>query len=251
MLHTYWRNPLAQRLTLLLCYIILPATSAYSQSALTPDASQPFREAKVIERIDAAVKHRSDHIAGYSVREIYSIFRNGESNPSVQVTVNTVFKRGAGKDYTPVSATGSSVLRNIVVDKVLANEKEMARAENRDKVSITSANYEMHLLPGKVTLNGRDCIVVSLKARRKTSTLLNGKGWFDAGDLTLVHLEGSPAQSVSVFAGDTSGRRDYERIEGFSMAQHAELHSHSFLFGDTLLKIDYSDYKIDLDPKAP
>jgi hypothetical protein len=33
------------------------------------------------------------------------------------------------------------------------------------------------------------------------------------------------------------------------MAQHAEMHSHSFLFGETLMKIDYSNYQIQTDPK--
>jgi hypothetical protein len=142
------------------------------------------------------------------------------------------------------------MLRSIVIDKVLANEKEMARAENREKVAITSANYEMHLLPGKTIQNGRECVIMTLKARRKQTYLLNGKGWFDASDFTLVHLEGSPAQSVSIFAGDMAGKRDYDRIDGFSMAQHAELHSHSFLFGDTVMKIDYSEYKLDLEPSS-
>jgi len=109
----------------------------------------------------------------------------------------------------------------------------------------------MQLLPGHETINGRDCIMMNLKARRKVTYLFNGKGWFDAADFTLVHLEGAPAQSVSIFAGDAAGKRDYGRINGFSMAQHAELHTHNFLLGDTLMKIDYSDYQIQLEPRSP
>jgi hypothetical protein len=232
------------------CSLLLIA-QASSQTAKPISDSHSLSEAEVIQRIDGAVSFRTSHISGYSVKELYSIYRNGDPSPAAQVTVKTIYNRTSGKEYTPVSQTGSSMLRNIVIEKILANEKEMARTENHDKVAITSANYEMHLLPGKVTINGRDCVVVTLKARRKLSYLLNGKGWFDAGDYTLVHLEGSPAQSVSVFAGETAGKRDYDRIQGFSMAKYAELHSHSFLFGNTALKIDYSEYKIDIDPNAP
>jgi hypothetical protein len=142
-------------------------------------------------------------------------------------------------------------MRNVVVDKVLGNEKEMAKAANRESVALTSANYEMHPEPGVVQFNGKPCILVHLKARRKISYLFNGKGWFDANDFTLVHIEGNPAASPSFFAGQTGGIRDYAKVEGFSMAQHAEMHSHSFLFGDTLLKIDYTDYQIQLEPKSP
>jgi len=232
---------------LIFCFI----ARASSQTAGRDSKVQPLSESETIQRIDAAVAFRTAHISGYSVKELYSIYRNGGVDPAAQVTVRTVYTRGAGKDYTPIAATGSSMLRNIVIEKILANEKEMARAENREKVAITSSNYEMHLQPGKVVMNGRECVVVTLKARHKMSYLLNGKGWFDAADFTLVHLEGSPAQSVSVFAGETAGRRDYDRIDGFSMAKFAELHSHSFLFGDTVLKIDYSEYKIDADSTSP
>jgi hypothetical protein len=206
---------------------------------------------EAIRRIDAAVHARTGSIAGYTVQELYSIYRNGEATPSAQVTVKTVYTRSAGKEYTPIAQTGSSLLRNIIIDRILANEKEMARAVNRESVAITSANYEMHPEPGAVFFNGRSCILVDIKARRKISYLFNGKAWFDAADFTLVHIEGSPAQSPSFFAGETSGRRDYTKVDGFSMALHAELHSHSFLFGNTILKIDYTDYQIQLESTKP
>jgi hypothetical protein len=183
------------------------------------------------------------------VRELYTIYRNGETTPAVQVTVQTVYNRATGKEYTPIAQTGSALLRSVVIDRILANEKQMARAANRESVALTSRNYEMHPEPGTVLFNGRPCLLVDLKARRKIPYLFNGKGWFDAADFTLVHIEGSPAQSPSIFAGETSGRRDYTRIDGFSMAQQAEMHSKSFLFGKTTLRIDYSEYKIELqDP---
>jgi len=221
-----------------------------SQSAPQSAQSSQLQDGEVIRRIDAAVKARVDHISGYTVQELYSIYRNGEANPSVQVTVRTTYNRDTGKDYTPISATGSSILRSAVIDKVLANEKEMAKAANRESVAVTSTNYEMQPLPGHISINGRDCVIVNLKARRKVSYLFNGKGWFDASDFTLVHLEGSPAQSVSMFAGDATGKRDYAKIDGFSMAQHAEMHTHNFLLGDTLMKIDYTDYQIQLEPRT-
>jgi hypothetical protein len=213
-------------------------------------AGEPLRNDEVTQRIDAAVKFRNDSIARYTVQELYSIYRNGGTEPAAQVTVNVVYSRDVGKEFTPVSATGSTVLRNMVIDKVLAGEKEMAKAANRDSVSVTSANYEMRLHPEHAAINGRDCIVMDIKARRKASSLLNGKGWFDAGDFTLVQLEGSPAASLSMFAGDATGKREYARVDGFSMAQHSELKTHNFLLGDTLVKIDYTDYKIQVAPGA-
>jgi hypothetical protein len=215
---------------------------ARAQSAPTPG--------DVIRGIDHAVAHRTQSIASYSVQELYTIYRNGETTPSAEVTVKTVYTRDHGKEYTPISQSGSGLMRSVVINHILANEKEMATAQNRESVALTSANYEMTPEPGIVTWNGHACVIVDLKARRKISYLFNGKGWFDAHDFTLVHIEGSPAASPSFFAGQSDGRRDYTKVDGFSMAQHAEMQSHSRLFGSTILKIDYTNYQIQLDPAA-
>jgi hypothetical protein len=240
------RFPYLRHLSISALLFISAANLSHAQS---PQAASRPTDAEIIQRIDHAVQYRAQTINSYTVQEIYSIYRNGEANPSVQVTVKTQYTRANGKDYTPISETGSSILRSAVIDRVLANEKEMAKAANRESVAVTSANYEMHPQPGIVSRNGRDCVLVEIQARRKIPYLFNGKAWFDATDFTLVHIEGAPAASPSFFAGQTGGVRDYDKVDGFSMAQHAELHSHSFLFGDTLMKIDYSNYQIQLEPK--
>lgn len=223
--------------------IVFLASIARAQPA--PAAPSP---AEIIQRIDQAVQHRTQSVSAYTVQELYSLYRNGETSPSVQVTVKTTYNRSTGKDYAIVSQTGSAFLRSAVIDHVLANEKEMAKASNRESVALTSQNYELRPEPGIVTQNGRPCVIVDLKARRKIPFLFNGRGWFDATDFTLVHIEGSPAASPSFFAGQTGGVREYTKVDGFSMAQRAEVHSHSLLFGNTFLRIEYSNYQIRLDP---
>ena len=241
---------------ILFCAIALLAGISASAQTPTPattptQASTPLpTKEEAIQRIDAAVHARTEAIAGYSVEEHYAIFRNGEQHPSAEVTVKTVYDRATGKEYTPIAQSGSDLLRSIVIDKVIANEKEMAKAANRESVSVTSANYDMEPEPAPATLNNHDCLIMDLRARRKATYLFNGKAWFDLADFTLLHLEGSPAQSVSFMAGDTTGTRDYEKIQGFSMATRANVHSHSFLMGTTVMTIDYTNYQIQLD-KAP
>ena len=240
-------RPSVARIAAILAFACLLSPLA-AQSQAPPPEQLPSDQ--IIQRIDQAVHQRTQSVAAYTVQELYSIYRNGEANPSVQVTVKTTYTRETGKDYAIVSQTGSSLLRSAVIDRVLANEKEMAKASNRDSVSLTSSNYEMTPEPGIVTQNGRPCVIVELKARRKIPFLFNGRGWFDTSDYTLVHIEGSPAASPSFFAGQTGGIRDYAKVDGFSMAQKAEVRSHSFLLGDTLMRIDYSNYQIQVEPQS-
>lgn len=235
--------------------LTLLACAAGLQPALAQQASQPLpsqtpSDQEIIARIDAAVQQRSDNLAAYSVQETYSIYRNGEDKPSAVETVQTTFDHAAGKDYASVSHSGSGLLRNTVIAKVLAGEKEMSSAANRPGVLVTSTNYDMRPQPGVVDLNGHKCIVVDLTPKRKSPHLFIGKEWVDAADFTVIRLAGTPSESPFFFAGDTTVSRDYGKVDGLPMATHAEARSHSFLLGDTVMKIDYIGYKIDRSTTA-
>jgi hypothetical protein len=228
------------------CALALAVASAFAQQ---PGPSGKT-EVEIIQGIDAAVYARFRAISGYSVQEQYSIYRNGETNPAAQETIHTVYTRAVGKQYTPIAQSGSSFLRSAVIDRLLAGEKDLNLAANREGALITSKNYDLQPQPGIVDLNGRQCIVVAIKPLRKSPHLFTGKIWIDASDYTVVRLEGAPSQSPSVFAGQATVARDYIKVEGFSMATHAQARSHTFLLGDTLLKIDYTNYQIQQDPSA-
>jgi len=51
-----------------------------------------------------------------------------------------------------------------------------------------------------------------------------------------------------VLAGETRMLRQYASIDGFAMATHARAESSTFLYGRTVVKIDYSDYNIERRP---
>jgi hypothetical protein len=238
-------RPIATRTAACGAFALVIATAFAQQAA--PAAKT---DAEIIHGIDEAVLRRTNAISTYTVQEQYTLFRNGDTSPAAEETIKTVYTRAVGKEYTPIAQSGSAFLRSAVIDKVLAGEKDLNLAANRDGALITSKNYDLQPQPGTVDLNGRRCIVVGLKPLRKSSHLFTGKMWIDASDSTVVRLEGAPSQSPSVFAGRATVARDYVKIDGFSMATHAEARSHTFLFGDTLLKIDYTNYQIQQAPAA-
>jgi outer membrane lipoprotein-sorting protein len=222
--------------------ILFACMGAFFCAAQQPDS------ASVIRQVDAAVKARVDHIAGYTVTEHYAVYRGkDEVHPAAEMTVKTVYRKETGKSYTILSQSGSEFIGKHVLNTLLDNEKEINLPGIREHSWFTSANYEMKLKTGVVErLDGRDCFALAITPRRKASNMIEGTLWVDALDGSIVRLEGTTSQSPSIFTEPAHVMRRYTSMDGFSMATQARAVSESFLLGRATVTIDYRDYQIQL-----
>jgi hypothetical protein len=230
------RSRLFQRL---FCLLVALQSVAFSQA-------QPPDQAAIVRGVDAAVKTRLDNIASYTVTEHYAVYRNNdETHPAAEMTVKTNYQRDTGKTYTILSQSGSELIRRLVLNSILDNEKRINQPGMRESSWLTSANYELKLNPGgPQQMDGRDCYVLSIDPRQKAPNRIVGTIWVDTGDESIVKLQGTASKSVSVFTGPTQVMRQYANVDGFAEATHARATSSSFLFGQTVVTIDYSGYAI-------
>jgi hypothetical protein len=206
--------------------------------------------ASIIQKVDAAVKARVDSIVGYTDTEHYSVYRNhDEVHPVAEMTVKTTYRQDSGKSYAILSQSGSQIIRNMVLGSILDNEKQINLPGTREGSWITSANYVMKLQAGGTQpMNGRDCYLLRLIPKRKAPYLVDGTLWVDARDGAIVQLVGFASKSASFLTGPTQMMRQYTNIYGFAEATQARAVSNSFLFGQTVVTIDYRDYQIQLRP---
>jgi hypothetical protein len=203
-------------------------------------------EAAIIRGVDSAVKARLDSIASYTVTEHYAVYRNNdETHPVSEMTVKTNYQRETGKTYTILSQSGSAMIQRLVLNSILENEKRINEPGTRESSWLTSANYEMKLNPGgPQQMDGRDCYALSINPRQKAPNHIEGTIWVDTRDESIVKLQGTASKSVSVFTGPTQVMRQYANVDGFAEATRARATSSSFLFGRTVVTIDYSGYEI-------
>ncbi len=210
--------------------------------------AQQLDEATLIKGVDAAVKARLDNVLGYTVTEHYAVFRgNDETHPAAEMTVKTVYREESGKTYTPISQSGSALIRSQVLGAILENERVLNLPGNREAAWITSANYHMHLQPtGHQLIDGRDCVLLSLVPKHSSPHLFTGTLWVDSKDFSIVQLQGVTSKNPSFLTGPTKVMRQYAPVSGYAQATHARAESNSFLLGKTVVKIDYSDYQVQL-----
>jgi hypothetical protein len=214
--------------------------------------AQPPNESSVVRMVDAAVKARIDNVAGYTVTEHYAVYRsNDEIHPAAEMIVKTTYERNSGKSYIIVSQSGSTVMRNLILNTILDNERHMNQPGIRESAWVTSANYQMKLQPGRTEhFDGRECMILSLMPKRKSPYLFEGILWVDSKDGSIVQLQGTASKNSSMVTGPTQVLRQYASIGGSSEAIHVRAVSNSSVFGETIVKIDYQDYQIQLRPPA-
>ena len=213
--------------------------------AVVPLRAQTDPNAELLRKIDTSVHAREEGLLGYTVNERYRVFRNhDEGHPVAEMMVKTTYQKDVGKSFSIVSESGSELMRR-VLGVILDNERRLTQPANRAGAVIASANYEMSV-KGSAVIDSRNCIAVALKPRRASEYVMNGTVWVDAQDGSIVQLEGITARSPSVFSGASQVFRQYAMIDGFPAATHARAVSNSWLVGQTVITIEYTDYAMQL-----
>jgi hypothetical protein len=212
--------------------------------------AQVSDEAVIIHSIDAAVALRINSVLGFTDTEHYAVFRGGDAtHPVADMTVKDTYTKGVGKTYTVLSQSGSAMIQRFGLRALLENEQNINLPGNVEKSWFISANYEMKLnAGGTVRLNGRDCYVFAIKARRKAPNTIDGTLWVDVHDGSIVQIDGMATASASTFSGPAHMMRQYGIVDGFAMAAHARAESDSWLIGKSVVTIDYSDYHLQIAP---
>jgi hypothetical protein len=210
--------------------------------------AQQIDQASVIRGIDRSVEARIERIVSYTATEHYAVYRNNdETHPAAEMTVKTTFRRDRGKSFEILSESGSQLMRSQVLHALLEQERQMSLPENRAAALVTSANYAMQLKSAeRQSLAGRQCVLLTLQPRRNTPYLFAGTLWVDAVDHSIVQLQGTAPKSHSMLTGPAEVLRQYEKQSGLPMATHARAVSKSFLLGRTVVQIDTSDYRIEM-----
>jgi len=211
-------------------------------------AQQPPDIATIVRGVDGSVKNRIDRLAGYTVTEHYAVFRGkDELHPAAEMLVKTTYRKETGKNYEIESQSGSSIWRNEVLGTLLDNEKRMSKPGNVETALINSTNYDMTLdANSREQFNGRDCLVIDITPRHSSQYLFKGKIWVDAQDFAIIQLKGTASKSAFFLASAANVTRQYDKLSGLPMATHAQAISGSSLLGQTIVKIDYTNYQLDV-----
>ena len=224
--------------------LLLPLLAAVSPFWLSAGSDLGQETANWAARVASAENARDANIREVKSIRCYVLHNPRWKNDAVATVLVTSGPTGR-KKYAILDLKAEGMQKQ-VLQRILDGEVETAAKRDEDP-SISPRNYE--IVPvGYESRNGRQCLLVDMKPRRKTRTLIEGRAWIDVKEAAPVRIEGRTAKSVSFWVGRPYIVQDFRKVGDFWLS--AENHSTADvkLIGKTELTIRFLDYSV--TPKA-
>ncbi len=197
----------------------------------------------IVEKMMAANRRRSAELRGYQAIRSYNLqYRGLLGSRNAEMKVIARYTAPDQRDFSIISQSGSKLLLNRVLLKLLESEKEASR--NQKQVELSSANYQFDFLGTDRMPGGAPCYLLAVKPQHDNKFLYRGKIWVDAHDFAVVRMQGQPAKSPSFWIKDTEINVNWEKVGEFWFIKQNHSVSHIRMGGMADLTIEYADYQI-------
>jgi hypothetical protein len=210
---------------------------------VTAKGAPTLSETAIVQKIMIANARRSAELRGFEGKRWYRLEYHGlfgGRNASMEVLASYIAPDQ--HNFTVVSQSGSKLLLNRVLLKLLDSEKEAF--QNHKQIELSPDNYKFALVGSERIPAGDTCYVLAVKPRKQNKFLYAGKIWVDTHDFAVVRMEGEPAKAPSFWVRDTQIDSNWEKVGGFWFIAHNHSVSHIRMGGVATLTIDYGDYKV-------
>jgi len=220
------------------------ALCTHAQSAQSSNASDPT---EIVWRMVAQNQTRAQQLNYFTSQRHYHIEFHGLGHSmSADMHAQVIYTAGSGKTFHVIDESGSHLLLNHVLMKLLETEQEDSRQQ---KAALTPFNYNF-TFDTQTNEDGRLLYVFSVEPKVKNKLLYRGKIWIDANDFAVVRVEAEPAENPSWWIKSTQIHHRYEKIGEFWVPQTNRSESKVRFGGTALLTIDYGSYAF-AKPDAP
>jgi hypothetical protein len=196
---------------------------------------------EIVQHLADAEKKRAGDLRGYTEERTYSVsYRGFPANMNATIVVAVTYTAPASKQFQVISQTGSKMLADRVLKKLLEAEQE-STADPR-QTAPTTANYNFSLV-GQQLLDGRPCYLLRVEPKSNSRLLYRGTIWIDAGDFAVAKIEGEPARNPSFWIRGTKIHHVNAKAGEFWLPEHNESDTDVRFGGRATLTIDYGAYK--------
>jgi hypothetical protein len=194
----------------------------------------------IVQRLVENNKARADRLPECTSKRHYHVeFHGFGHNMAADMDVDVTDHGSASRSFHVTSESGSHVLLDHVLKKLIENEENASR--NREATSLTPVNYKFTLV-GDANEDGRHLFILEVEPKANHGLLYRGRIWVDASDYAVVRIEAQPAENPSFWIRSTDIHHVYTKVGEFWLPQRNVSESKTRFGGIAKLTIDYGSY---------
>jgi hypothetical protein len=225
-----------------LAAVLVCLTGTLRAESPVASATSRLTSAQIVRQMERRNQVRIEELKHYTALRHYEVAYKGygarlDAKMEVEVTYDSV----SGKTFRIVSQSGSKLLLDKVLKRLIETEKEAAGDQSSS--ALTPSNYNFSLV-GAEAVDGRPAYLLSVEPLTENKLLYRGKVWVDAADFAVVKIEAQPARNPSAWIASTRINHTYAKTGGFWLPQENRSESKIRIGGTAVLTIDYGVYRI-------
>ena len=216
-------------------FLLLSCSLVASASTLPPLE-------EILDKMRSTDQARLQSFAGYTGTRNYAI-QNSRIHLNATMKVQVDVLPDGSKNFKIIEMTGPGALRKLVFQRMLDTESAASKPEAQAATKINADNYSFRMLETRNT-NGRLYHVLAVEPKSANALLFRGSVWIDAESYAIVRIEGAPAKNPSMWVEKTDFVHEYSPVGAHWLATVNRSETIVRVFGKTLIRIDYKDYKL-------
>jgi len=215
---------------------------------LTPSSILPVMSPELaLQTYQARAAQQATGIASYTSTSVIHA-ELPETKQQGEYEVKRQFSAPKSLLFTALHFTGDTFVKANVITRFLQSEVEHVQKDDSSSMAFTATNYKFSY-KGMQSVDGRTLHMFQLKPRRRRAGLLKGNMCLDARTGSLVHLDGIPAKSPSVFLSKIHVSQDFADFGPFTLPVHLHSEAKASIVGRTIVDVYQRDYQV--VPEAP
>jgi hypothetical protein len=233
-----------------LCFVLVATLAgAFAAGADSPPLPPSITTARlsVDQVVDNLVRRdveRAQALGHYESTRVYRLsYRGFPGDRDAEMTVEATYDSPSTKSFKVISQTGSKLVIDRVLKRLLESEKEAAEPEMHAHTLLNRDNYDFALIGFESSAPGGQ-YVLAVFPKAKSKYLYRGKVWVDGTDFAVTRIDAEPAQNPSFWTKKSEIRHEYMKVQNFWLPRRNESVSYIRLGGRATLTIEYKDYRV-------
>jgi hypothetical protein len=226
---------------LIVCGVAGALAGIAASGQADPTPAPALTGAEIVHQLMDHNEDRADRLQYYTSQRHYQLQYHGFPHSAEASMDVEAICRGHTKTFRVLSESGSHVLINHVLKRLLKGEHEAAGEQAKN--TLAPANYSFRLL-GTETENGRKLFVLRVDPKKPSKFLFRGRIWVDTEDDAVAKIEAEPSEHLSFWIRNTEITHLYTKVGEFWLPKQNTSVTKVRLGGTATLTIDYGKYEI-------